>query len=326
MFYNCKGQIVYGGNYLDDINETLVKIAMYYYEDGMTQTEIAKLLGISRPTVASRLKEAKEKEIVKITIKKKFMKEIELSKKQDYISTKYNLQNVLISNTYDSDLVTKASLGDLCATFIEKKLPEINSLGIGWGTTVKAYVDSANYLNYSNISIVPLIGGVSTQENSLHSNYLAFTLAHKYSAHSSSFYAPAIAENTEIKNTLYNSEFVQDILKKGRNVDLAIVGVGNPLESKTYRNMGYISIEEEKELIKKNAVGDILTTFYNNDGKSVKTSLSDRMIGHSVNDIQNMKEVVVLASGKSKANSIKALLKLNIISHLIIDESIAKEL
>lgn len=307
-------------------DEMLVKVAIYYYEQGMTQSEIAKLLYISRPTVATMLKEAREKGIVKITIQKKFYADGALSKKQDDISRKYNLQTVLIAKTHNTDHETKASIGDLCATFVEERLQKINALGIGWGTTVKAYVDATQYLSYPNLSIIPLIGGVSVSETSLHSNHLAFTLGQKYSANSSAFYAPAIAENIENKKILYNSEIVQNTLEEGRNVDLAIIGIGNPKESKTYRNMGYISTDEEKEISEKNAIGDILTTFFNSNGEPVETSLSDRMIGPTIEDIKHMKEVVVLASGESKVISIKALLKLNFINALIIDEEIAEQL
>src|SRR5699024_4677563 len=145
---------------------------------------------------------------------------------------------------------------------------------ISWGTTVKAYVDAANYINFPDLSIIPLIGGVSLSDSSLHSNHLAFTLAQKYQAHSYSFYAPVIAENKKIRDILYHSEIVKKILELGKKVDLAVIGVGNPQKSQTYRNMVYISLNEEKESNREHAIGDILTTFYDKDGKIVHTPLT----------------------------------------------------
>lgn len=307
-------------------NTLLIKVASFYYEDDLTQSEIAKKIGVSRPTVASMLKEAREKEIVKIIIQNNYYEEGVLRNREFELANKYDLKSVSISSTYKNEAETKAEIGRLCAEFIEKRREKINALGISWGTTVKAFVDAANYVDFPNLEVVPLIGGVSITDTALHSNHLSFTLGQKYKAYSNSFYAPVIAENKEIKKFLYNSEVVQNILEKGRSVDLAVIGVGNPQKSKTYRHMGYITSEEEQEINEKNAIGDILTTFYDQEGEPVITSLTDRMIGPSLKDIQNMKEVIVLANGKNKVISIKSLLKMNIINHLFIDDEIAKQL
>ena len=42
----------------------IVKAAFYYYIEGMSQSEISELLGISVPTVSRILKKAKDKRIV----------------------------------------------------------------------------------------------------------------------------------------------------------------------------------------------------------------------------------------------------------------------
>ncbi|MFU1881212.1 sigma factor-like helix-turn-helix DNA-binding protein, partial [Enterococcus faecium] len=44
----------------------LVKIASMYYEEGMTQAEIAKIIGVSRSLVSKNLIDAKEAGLVEI--------------------------------------------------------------------------------------------------------------------------------------------------------------------------------------------------------------------------------------------------------------------
>lgn len=308
---------------MKDRHKNMVKVAIYYYEDGLTQSEIAKILGLSRPTISQLLKEALEKGVVKITIQDNFLSAHKL---QENISEKYNLQTVLISKSDGSEENTKAAVGNLCASFVESRLDDIETLGIGWGSTVKHYIQAARYANFPHLSIVPLMGGVSLSEVSLHTNHLVFTLGQKYNAVSNLLYAPAIAESMEVKKVLVNTDLVQSMLTKGKNVDLAIIGVGNPVASQTYRNMGYMTDEEEIEILKANAIGDILATFFDDKGEAVDTSLSRRMIGPTIDDIKNMKEVLVLATGKDKTQSIKVLLELGIIDHLIIDKEIADSL
>ncbi len=47
---------------------SLVEISRLYYEQGLTQTEIAEMLGQSRPIISRKLSEARELGIVKIYI------------------------------------------------------------------------------------------------------------------------------------------------------------------------------------------------------------------------------------------------------------------
>ena len=304
--------------------KTKVQIAYYYYKEGLTQAQISDKLGISRPTVSNMLKEALEEKIVKITIQDKHLINY---KQQEHIACKYNLQTVLIagSNNKSEDSI-KTEIGSLCAEYVKSRLDHINSLGVGWGSTIHKFVQEADYLNYPNLSIVPLMGGVSLSAIQLHSNHLVFTLGQKYNSNSSLFYAPAIAENRETKKVLNNSEIVKTILAKAREVDLAIIGIGNPQKSITYREMGYVTENENNDMKKNNIIGDILATFLNEKGESVKTDLSNRMIGPTLSDIKQMKEVLILASGKEKIESVKAVLKLGIINHLIIDQEIADSL
>lgn len=49
--------------------EKLVRIAQLYYQEEKTQSEIAKIYGVSRPLVSRMLREAKELGIVEIRIR-----------------------------------------------------------------------------------------------------------------------------------------------------------------------------------------------------------------------------------------------------------------
>lgn len=301
----------------------LVQIATLYYEEGLTQTTIAKKLNLSRPTVASMLKEAREEGIVKITIQHTDSNNYVL---QDKIAKKYHLKSVLISSKRGNSQSTRSEIGSLCATLIERRLPDINSLGIGWGTTMYEFVQAAKYTSQPHLSIVPLIGGIGLLDVSYHSNHLAFTLAQKYNCQVNYFYAPAIADTLEMKHSLENSELIKQICEKGKNVDWAVVAVGNPLLSSTYRQLQLMNPTIEREIQNSAAIGDVLASFYDINGNSVHSSLSDRMIGISLEDLEKIKNVVVIAAGKEKQVSVKALLQKKLIDYLIIDPEIAEYL
>lgn len=301
--------------------DLLVKISSLYYEEGKTQTEISKLMNLSRPTIASMLQEARDTGIVKIVIQHTNQSIIN---RQNELREKYQLKNVLIATGDSHDV--KSEVGSLCASLVEEMLPKINHLGVSWGTTVYEYVQHARYFDYKELSIVPLVGGVGNDNMKYHSNHLAFILSEKYNCKVNYFYAPAVAETLEQKEIFLQTELVSHILDLGQQVDLAILGIGNPGESSTYKNMASISEEAIKELKDKKVIGDIGAVFFDEKGESVETTLSDRMIGFNLEDLKKIPDTVILASGTEKVLAIKALLRKQMIDHLIIDATIAEKL
>lgn len=303
--------------------ELVIKTALLFYEEELTQTEISKRLNISRPTVASLLKEAKDTGIVRISIQHP---SLHAFKSQQALENKYGLESVLVAPTSGNINQTKTAIGELCASLVESKLDSIKNLGIGWGTTMFEFVHAAKYANFSHLNIFPLMGGVGVNEMKYHSNHLVFSLAQKYDCNVNYFYAPAIAESYEMKQTFESSELVQQVYQSGREVDLAVIGVGNPIQSSTYRELGFIGEEEAEEISDSGAAGDILATFFDANADPVRTSASDRMIGIPLEDIVNIKEVIIFAAGIEKLDSVKALLGKKFINHLIIDSELAAAL
>lgn len=302
-----------------DREDLMLKTALLYYEDEATQSEIAKKLNISRPTVASLLHEAKEKGIVKITIQHN---ELRLLKLQEALMGKYHLENIKIAARSQKDM--KAAAGKLCVDLIEPILKNINKLGIGWGSTLYEYVEQANLLNLNHLKITPLIGGIGLSEVRFHSNHLAFVLSEKYNCDVSYFYAPAIADTLEVKETLLHTELIKEIIDEGKNVDFAILGVSDPIRSSTYKKLKYISTEEAELLKREHAIGDIGSTIFTADGTPLKKGFSQRLLGIELKDIQKIPRVAIVATGKEKAESVQTLLNMGFITDLIIDEEIAE--
>jgi len=302
-----------------DREDLMLKTALLYYEEEATQSEIAKKLNISRPTVASLLHEAKEKGIVKITIQHN---QLRLLKLQENLIEKYGLENVKIAAKTQKNM--KAAAGDLCAELIEPLLKDIKHLGIGWGSTLFEYVEHANFLHLKNLKITPLIGGIGLSEVRFHSNHLAFVLSEKYQCDVSYFYAPAIADTLAVKETLLQTELIKEIIDEGKKVDFALLGVSDPIRSSTYKKLKYITNEEAELLTKEKAIGDIGSTIFTADGTPLKKGFSQRLLGIELKDIKKIPRVAIAATGKEKAESVQTLLKMNFITDLIIDEEIAE--
>ncbi len=302
-----------------DREDLMLKAALFYYEEEMTQSKIAQKLNISRPTVASLLHEAKETGIVKISIQHN---EIPLMKMQEKLRVKYKLKNIAIASNTQKD--KKSAVGKLCVDLIEPMLTDIKHFGIGWGSTLFEYVQQANLLPLNNMKMVPLIGGIGLSEVRFHSNHLAFVLSEKYNCDVSYFYAPAIADTLEMKENLLHTDLVSGILEEGKQVDLALLGISDPVRSSTYKKLNYLSEKELAILNAEEAIGDIGSTIFSAHGRPITKGFSQRLLGIELEDIKNIPRVAIAAAGKEKAESIRTLLEMDFITDLIIDEEIAE--
>lgn len=303
----------------------ILKAVTLYYEEGLTQAEIARKIKISRPLVSKMLKEAKKTGLVEIYIKDENAHAIAL---EIEIEKKYELKEVIVvpNKKSTTDAITKKNIGRACASYIASILPQIKTIGISWGTTLAEFVDEMPYLQYPDVKIVPMMGGVGYSNVLFHSNHLAFLLAQKLSAKSTYLYTPALADSIKLKENLLESKMISTALTEGKNVDVAVVGIGNPIHSSTYKELGYFSNKDLSEFKQKGAIGDVVASFFNEQGETVKTDVSNRMMGIDIDDLKTVPRTVVLATGKEKAPSVRALLEKNIVNILIIDEDIAKNL
>ncbi|WP_170138799.1 sugar-binding transcriptional regulator [Oceanobacillus chungangensis] len=301
----------------------MIKVAKLYYLEGWTQNQICKKVGKSRPIISRWLKQAREERIVEIYIKDESLHTVEL---ELILENKYDLNEVTViaTNKNNQEMVMR-HLGRTAATYLSSKIDDIKSIGISWGKSVHALVDAFTYQNKPHIHVIPLIGGLGQNNVHLHSNHLTFQMAQKLDTSSSYLYAPAMVETVSLRNNIMESKDVSEVLNQGKNVDLAIVGVGNPLES-TMTEMGYLNDKDRLSLEESNVIGDINSNFYDREGMELEHQINDRIIGLDLKDLAIIPEVMTIVSGVHKIEALHVALKKQYITTLFIDDVTATAL
>nr|WP_076559778.1 sugar-binding domain-containing protein [Salimicrobium flavidum] len=156
------------------------------------------------------------------------------------------------------------------------------------------------YRREDHLHIVPLIGGMGQSHLDLHSNILSLRLAQKINSSCSYLYAPAMMDNSELKERLLSSLDIFGVLEEGRSVDIAVVGMGNPVKNSTMEEIGYLSSEDVSSLKKSSAIGDLNSQFYDINGNALNHPLNERVIGLNMEDLRNIPETVAIAEGLNK--------------------------
>jgi DNA-binding transcriptional regulator LsrR (DeoR family) len=296
-------------------------VANLYYIEGWTQAQISKKIGVSRPIISKLLHMAKESGIVEVFIKDESVHTVEL---EQQLERKYDLQDVVVAPTFGlTPEMVKRTVVQSGAHYISKNLKSVKHLGISWGTTVAELVKEYSFERRNDIKIVPLEGGMGRRYVEIHANQLAYELAKKMDSKCSYLYAPAIVETEELKERLMEMPDIRTVLEEGKNVDMAVIGIGNPLKDSTLKKIGYLQDEDLGDLCAMGAVGDIGFRFFDEKGIPIKHPLNNKIIGLSLDQLKKIKKVIAIVDGTHKLESIQGALSGNYVNVLIIDEQTA---
>jgi DNA-binding transcriptional regulator LsrR (DeoR family) len=119
---------------------------------------------------------------------------------------------------------------------------------------------------------------------------------------------------------------IEDILNQARAASLGLFGLGG-----TQRGTGIVMDEFASEpdiskLFDDGVVGDISAAFFDSKGRSVKSSISDRIVGLPLEDIMKIPNRIAFAGGPDKLESIAGALAGGIVTSLVTDQNTATTL
>ena len=146
-------------NIFDDAS-LLYTVAKYYYIDDYSQSEIAKILNISRPQISRLLKRARELEIVKIEIS--MPNNIKDESKAEKIKKYLNLKDVLIVEDSNDNKLLYVKASEYLSALIEKS----KKIGVGWNETLYNISIELKYNDSDKQKVFyPLIGNLGNNNN-----------------------------------------------------------------------------------------------------------------------------------------------------------------
>ncbi|WP_326512795.1 sugar-binding transcriptional regulator [Clostridium intestinale] len=301
----------------------MIKCCKLYYEENLTQNEIATILGVSRPTISRLLDEGRKSGVVKIEIVNPIENNYGILERN--IEKKYSLREVIIVDDDKDDDTQKKNLAKACAEYLKRIVKADDNIGVSMGTTIKnigKYIEPNSKLN---LTLIPLIGGVGQTQIEIHPNHVVMDLARAFRGDFKLLHAPAVVSNGEIRNTFLKEESLENILEMGKKVDIAIVGIGSPITDKsTMMSSGYFDVDDLKVFKKQGAAGDICLQFYDINGQSDEFEFNNRVIGVELDNIKKIPTVIGVAGGEEKIEAIVGALNGKFINVLVTNYSNAK--
>lgn len=296
-----------------------------HFENGLSQQEIANLLGFSKMTVSRMLQKAKDQDIVQTNVQLPFELDRKIEKKLMEVfdlERAWVVKNTRVKTDINDTrvLVTKAA-----AFFLNTAPPAESTVGIGIGRTVGQTVKNLVPMKTDNIHVVQLMGGLPdvTKEN-------PFTIiqetCRKWNATGTFLTSFATAENREARDSFFqNTDTGKMIYELWEKCDIAIFGVGT-IEKGTLLSPQLVTGEEIETLKGLHAIGDILGHCFDAEGNFIASALENRLVAIPVEMLMKIKKRRAIAIGDYKVKALLGALRSGVINELFTDDFTASQL
>jgi len=221
-----------------DKDATLANVALLYYGEGLTQSDIAKRMQVSRATIVNMLRESRERGIVEIRVDGHHLSSSNLARE---IRDRFGLQDVYIAISDTSDMESERSdllgqVGRVGASAILDIIEPGDRLGVAWGETIMAVSNVTAQSSTDQVEVCQLIGS----------------------------------------------------------------------------EMG--------------AVGIICCRYIDRDGKNIETSPDERLLAATLSNLRKPKKKLLVVCGSDRAHATLAAIRGDLVTHLCVDQGLAKEL
>jgi len=304
-----------------DKRDMMIKVAKLYYIEERSQEQIATEVHVSRPTVSRLLKAAIKEGIVQIRIDDVSSYGLELSKR---IKERFGIEQAIITPSSYTIEESKLNVGKAGARFLEANVVGGSLIGISWGTTIHRMITNVPSNPTKKVDVMQLVGGAGSKTRDTDANAMALTLAGALGGTGYLLQAPFMVQSKVLRDLLSDEPHIREYFSKTRDANVAIVGLGStdPELSAHFRS-GHMTYEDVKQLGQQGAVGDICGRYIDIDGIECHTSLDDRIIAISLEDLKQIPTVIGIAAGEQKKDIIRGALYGNYIDVLITDENAA---
>ena len=228
-----------------------------------------------------------------------------------------SLQNVIVvPGNVEKDPKVLDLMGKAEADYIKDILKDSMIIGVTGGSSVSAIAKEMDFMNLTNVSVIPARGGMGKVANN-QSNNIAVQLADKLHGNYELLHMPDDVEG-KILETLKETPIIKYTLEKLKKLDVLIIGIGRADIMVEKRGLS----QEKRNFLKgKNAVAEAFGHYFDKDGNVIYRSSS---VGIGIGDLKKIPYVIAVAGGANKAEAIKATSKIGKDFLLVTDESAAR--
>lgn len=302
----------------------LLKVSHLFYREGLSQTEIADRLRVSRFQVARLLKAALDAGYVTVKILEpdRWHSDLERALEQ-----RFDLRAAIVVDSEDiEDHEARLRTADVAGRYLVEVLADGDVLGISLGGTVQSVVDQLPDRIDRNVEVVQLIGGGRGVHSELNSVILAANLARRFRRDPRLLFAPAAVRAGSVRAALLEDPDLRETFSFFPRLTIVVLGIGSLAQGETSRLVygGLLDPGDRQDLLARGAVGDVLSYVYDASGEILDAAAQDRMIAIPPQLLLAVPHRIGVATGKAKATAIAGALAGGLVNVLVTDSRAAE--
>ncbi|MBS4536611.1 sugar-binding transcriptional regulator [Clostridium sp. D2Q-14] len=252
---------------------------------------------------------------------KEFMYQLKgLSNLEDQLKEILDLKDIfVVQGDFDKDQYVLSDIGNEASRHIFNVIDDNNILGITGGTTMaKIAEEMPDNNSVKDILVLPARGGIGRNLET-QSNNISAKIAEKLGGNYKLLHIPDNI-GREALDTLMKFDEIKSLIDSIKKIDVLVFGIGRSDTMAQRRNLSKDVIES---LENKGSVAEAFGYYFNIKGEIIMES---NTVGLNLEDFKNIKNVIGVAAGSRKAESIIAIAALRNDITLIIDEGAAREI
>lgn len=301
----------------------LLLAARLYYIDGMLQSQIARMVGVSQAKVSRMLAVARERGLVRITIPEFDPRDIEL---EQALCTQFKLDAAVVVRQMagQSTADLRNTLGYFAAPIVTAWMTSNLTVALAGGRTLQSLTDAmCQRPGPARLVLVQAMGNVDATPGSYDASEIIRRLAQSWSSSYWALNTPAPAPSVAVARQLLALKDVREVFDRLSTADFALVGVGN-LENSVFLERGILKPRDIEMLRQAGAVGEILGRFFDASGRECSTPLRDQIISLPLEKLRRIPQVVGVVAGSDRTEAIRAAIRGGLLKSLVIDDDTAR--
>jgi DNA-binding transcriptional regulator LsrR (DeoR family) len=310
----------------------LAEVAELYYEDELTQEQIASRLHVSRSSVSRLLKEAKEWRVVEINVHSPLKTATAL---QERIGRRLDLRECLVlaepgrSPDHNPAVVTAEGFEDLvailAARYLQAAITDDTIVGVGWGETVARTVTKRYLRAKTGVRIVQMMGSAGGSHYTDDGAYTASRLAQKLQGTAHYLYAPMVVADRDVREGLQRDPHIRITLDLAQRASVTLVAIEALNDTCAMYKSRYLSDADLEYLQSSGAVGVICGAYVSLSGDVCNVEISQRTIAVDADTMRKVPTRVGLACDPAAAPACVGAARAGLVNVLITDEQTARE-
>lgn len=226
---------------------------------------------------------------------------------------------IIVSGNSDESPWVKNELGRASANCMKEVLAGDNIIAVNGGTTMSAVAEMLTPDLNKTMLFVPARGGIGEDVQN-QANTICAKMAEKTQSKHRVLYVPDQV-SIEMYQTIMKEPAIHEVLELINSANIVLHGIGDAITMAERRKT---SSEDLVKLRQQHAVSEAFGYYFNEIGEIVHKV---HTIGLQLKDLVDVKHVIAVAGGASKAKAIRSYMKqANRNTILITDEGAAKHL